>query len=451
MRRFYQRLRQRYAALDPGHKRIARGALWVTIFVLVSKSAVAARDIAIAYRYGVSGVVDAYYLATTLVTWVPLTFVSVLSIVLIPMFVRLRTQSIEEHGIFLREMHGSVLIVGIVLGVGSILVTPYLLSALGGHLSETTRHMVWQFTLGMAPVGLLALMTGVYAARLMARERQANTMLESVPALVILTFVALWPLGGDIAPLLLGTVLGMTIQTGWLSQLVVKMDGARIAPRLSWHSSLWREFRNAASVMAIGQLFQSFIMPLDQYTAAQLGDTAIATLGYANRGIGLVLGLGTIAISRSILPVLTDLVACRHGVRARKMALKWAILMLILGAVVALFSWLLAPWVVELLFERGAFGAQDTVAVTKVFRWALVQIPFFFAGLVLVQLLASEGRYRVISLLGISNLIVKVILNFVLSEWLGISGIAFATGLMFAWSSICLYYFAIVYQRQANS
>jgi peptidoglycan biosynthesis protein MviN/MurJ (putative lipid II flippase) len=91
-----------------------------------------------------------------------------------------------------------------------------------------------------------------------------------------------------------------------------------------------------------------------------------------------------------------------------------------------------------MLFERGAFTAQDTALVTDVFRWGVLQIPFYFTGLVLVQLLASQGRYTIIAVLAASNLAVKVLLNLSLSAWMGVAGIALATGVMYAWSAGCL-------------
>ena len=71
--------------------------------------------------------------------------------------------------------------------------------------------------------------------------------------------------------------------------------------------------------------------------------------------------------------------------------------------------------------------------------WGLVQVPFYFAGLVMVQLLASKQRYGVIAFFAITNLFVKILCNFMLAEWMGVSGIALATGLMYVWSTICLY------------
>lgn len=431
------RIRRRLATLHPDHKRIVRGAVWVSLFVLLGKLAGAAKEMAVAYRYGVSGVVDAYQLAFTVVTWLPGTLVSVIAMVLIPILVRLRQRDAADRALFLEEMHGTVLMLGGLFMLASVFLGPLALACLAANLSEETRQMARQFIFGMAPVALLTLAIKVFAARLQAEEKQVNTLLESVPAAAICGFVLFWPKGADIAPLLWGVLLGYVVQTAWLAYLARRADGQSVRPRWSWRSSHWPEFYQAVGVMAIGQFVMSFITPLDQYFAAQVGDSAIATLSYANRVIALLIGLGSMAVSRAILPVFSEITALGDWARARDMALKWSGLMFVLGGGAAVVGWLAAPGVIRLLFERGAFTAEDTVVVTAVFRWSLVQLPFYFAGLVLVQLMASRNRFVVMSVIAATNFLVKLGCNLLLTPWMGIEGIALATGLMYWYSASC--------------
>jgi peptidoglycan biosynthesis protein MviN/MurJ (putative lipid II flippase) len=58
------------------------------------------------------------------------------------------------------------------------------------------------------------------------------------------------------------------------------------------------------------------------------------------------------------------------------MSMQWATLMLGLGLLVAVLSWLLAPWAIAVLFERGAFTRRETQVVVDVFRWELSKFPF---------------------------------------------------------------------------
>ena len=119
------------------------------------------------------------------------------------------------------------------------------------------------------------------------------------------------------------------------------------------------------------------------------------------------------------------------------MALKWSVLMLAAGFAAALAAWVLTPIGVALLFERGAFTAADTEIVASVLRWGLLQVPFYFGVLVLVQLLASQQRYSLIALIAVFNFTLKAVLNFVLAPRLGLQGIMLATACMYALSYIC--------------
>ena len=451
MRLIPPKISQRLAALHPDHKRIARGAVWVSLFVLLGKLAGATKEMAVAYRYGVSGVVDAYQLAFTVVTWMPGTLVSVIGMVVIPILVRLRQRDAADRALFLEEMHGTMLMLGGLFILASVFLGPLALAHLAANLSDETQQMARQLIFGMAPVALLAMAIKLFAARLQAEEKQVNNLLESVPAAAICCFVLLWPKGGVIAPLLWGVLLGYVVQTAWLAYLARQADGQSARPRWSWRSSHWPEFYQAVGVMAIGQFVMSLITPMDQYFAAQLGDSAIATLSYANRVIALLIGLGSVAVSRATLPVFSEIAALGDWARARNMALKWSGLMFVLGGGVTIVGWFIAPWVIGLLFQRGAFTAEDTVVVAAVFRWSLVQLPFYFAVLVLVQLMASRNRFGVMSVFAATNFLAKLGFNLLLVPWMGIEGIALATSLMYFYSLSCFLGLALWLGREGST
>jgi len=160
-------------------------------------------------------------------------------------------------------------------------------------------------------------------------------------------------------------------------------------------------------------------------------------LSYGNRLIALLNGLGSLAVSRATLPVFSEIAALGEWARARRMALKWSGLMFAIGGGAAAVCWLTAPWIIKLLFERGAFTANDTVVVAAVFRWSLIQLPFYFSVLVLVQLMASCNRFGVMSIFAATNFLVKLGFNLLLTPWMGIEGIALATSLMYSYSLSC--------------
>lgn len=434
---------QRLAGLHADHRRIAQGAARVAFFLLLGKAAGALKEMAVAYRYGVSDAVDAYQFTLTMASWLPVTIVGALSVVLIPVLVRSRRENRAARALFLGQLQGWVIMLGVVLAVLSYVAWPLLLQLAGQGLDPRTQHMSSQLMLAFAPAALLTLMTGISAARLRAHERHINTLLDSVPAVVILIWVLLAATVDDIGPLLWGTLVGYVIQSAWLLWLASRADGMWGRPRLGFSAHQWPDLVKAAGVMLVGQIAMSFVGPIDQYTAANLGANANATLGFAARLLSLVLGLGAASVGRAALPVLADVQSRGDAAHARSVALKWSVWMLGAGAVAAAVGWLLAPWGVALLFERGAFTVQDTLAVAHVLRWGLMQLPFYFGVLILVQLLASQNRYRIMAGIAVANFAIKAVMNMVLAPVMGTAGIMLATSCMYALSYICYVFVAL--------
>jgi len=82
------------------------------------------------------------------------------------------------------------------------------------------------------------------------------------------------------------------------------------------------------------------------------------------------------------------------------------------------------------LFERGAFGPADTQRVAAFLQVSWLQVPTTLASLVLIQQVLAEQRYRVLTLLAATNLLVKLLGNSLLTPWLGLQGLALASALM---------------------
>jgi len=442
-------LARKLGNIHPDHLRIFKGAFRVAVFLLLGKAAGAVKEMAVAYRYGVSDAVDAYQFTMTMATWLPVTIVGVLSVVLIPVLVRLRRAEETERRLFIGELQGWVAAAGVALALLTWFAWPQVLGMLGQGLSAQVREMTGELLAAFAPVAALLLVAGISAARLRAQERHVNTLLDSVPAVATLAWVMLAASADGVGPLLWGTLVGYAIQTVWLAWLAARADGGFWgAPRLSLRSPHWPELMSAAGVMLIGQVAMSFVGPLDQYAAANLGANANATLGYASRLLSLLLGIGAVSVGRAALPVLADVQARGDTGRARVMALKWSVLMVAAGGGAVVLGWVLAPWGVSVLFERGAFTAENTQAVAHVLRWGLLQLPFYFGVLILVQLLASQNRYRIMSAIAVGNFLLKAALNPLLAARMGAAGIMLATSLMYLLSFAC---YLLVALRKAET
>lgn len=442
---FFTRWTRRLRDAHPDHHAIARGMAWVALFVLLGSVARAAREVAIAYRYGVSAEVDAYLFVFNLVNWPVAVWFSVLTVVLVPLAARIRQGASAELPRFRSELLGLTLLLGLALAFLGWLGLPFLLRSSWTGLPRATVAIAITMTPTLTLLALMGVVISLFSAWMLAAGRHANTLLESVPALAVLIALLASP-GGGVESLVWGTLAGFAFHLASLAVPLARQDEIE-APRFTRQSPQWTPFWQGFGIMLAGQVLMSFTGIIDQFFAAHLGTGAIAALSYANRILLLILGMGAMAVSRATLPVFSQAQA-QGGEQVHRVALHWVKLLFAVGVVTMLVSWLLAPWGVKLLFERGAFTAEDTIIVAEVLRYGLTQLPFYFAGLVFVSYLSSRGLYVWLLWSGIIGLGSKLLGNALFIHAYGLSGISLASAFMYA---INFVFFLWVFQRTVRA
>jgi putative peptidoglycan lipid II flippase len=432
------KLRRRIETTHRNHKRIAAGALWVGSLVFLSKLVGAGRELVVAWRYGVSATVDAYNLALTITTWFPMLLGGIVTVVVVPRLVALRATP-HDYRKLISELNGTILWSGIGIAGLTFIAVPKLSELLSMGLDDQTTSLVRSMAISMTPIALFVVLSGYLAARLQARERYGYSIMDALPPLLVIAFVI--GAGADYggAPLVWGTVVGFLLQCLLLAALTKKNDSPIGAVRFTHRSHAWWAMYQPLLVVGAGQVIITATIPIDQAFASSLGEGAVSAMGYAVRLIGLVITFGSVVFTRVLLPVLSDAVADGEWELGRRHALRWSAMIAGVGCAVLILGWMLAPFAVRTLFERGAFSAADTQLVAEILRFGLMQVPFFFGGIVLVQWFAAANQYIAILQVTIPALVVKVALNLALIGPFGIAGIMVATAAMYACTSTLMF------------
>ncbi|MDB5855692.1 MAG: putative rane protein [Herminiimonas sp.] len=412
---------ERIRLADPRHHAILKGMAWVALFVLAGKIMGAAKEMVVAYRYGTGADLDAYLFVFSLIGLPVGIWSSAVTSVLVPLAARLRQQGERELRRFRSELLGLILLVAV--GLWSVWGAIFYLALVSGWTGLPPATA--QIALRAVPALLLLLPLGIlislHSAWMLAAGRHVNTLLECVPALALMVVVLAFPDGG-IAPLIWGTVAGAVCH---LISLVIPLSrrGEIQAPVFHRESAQWTWFWKGFGILVAGQALMSLTAIVDQFFAARLPTGAIATLGYANRVLALILGLAATAVARATLPVFSE-AQTRGGDALHRVVMHWVRLQFMLGIAAAIVGYLLAPWGMKVLFERGAFTAANTEAAAEVLRYGIAQVPFYFSGLVFASYAASQGLYRLLFWCGVIGIVSKTAVNAALVPSMGINGIA---------------------------
>jgi peptidoglycan biosynthesis protein MviN/MurJ (putative lipid II flippase) len=386
----------------------------------------AAKEIALAYRFGIGELTDVYVTLMTFVLWPVALWLTVVTATIVPL--EARTSNAVAISQFRSELTAGALTLGILLALAAIaLMMLPSASAAPGNLITFPPAM-----LAMIPVGVLliplGLMIGLWSTWTLGSGRHTNTLLEGVPALVVAVVVITMPELGA-SGLVWATVAGFLAHLLLLGIPLV-MRGELPAPSVRFESVLWRPFFSGFGLLLAGQALMASVVLIDQSIAVGLGSGAPSTLSYSNRVLAFVMGLGALAVTRATLPVFAK-AAERDPSGLSRVAGRWALAMLICGlAVAALSAWLAEP-VVSLLFERGAFTYDDKVRVAALFRASLPQMPLFLAGLVLASVASSRGRYGLIFVACASALTSKIAANALLVPHWGLVGLVLGWTVMY--------------------
>jgi murein biosynthesis integral membrane protein MurJ len=430
----------RLSAVHDNHKRIAAGAALIGGLTLIAKMFVAAREVAIAWRFGVGATVDAYQLSLTLTTWLPMMFGGVTTVVLVPTLVGLRRREATGDR-FVAELNGNIVLTGAIVAGLTWLAAPAMAALLASSTEPHTLELTRRMSRTMAPIALFMIPSAYFCARLQARERFWYSISDAIPAILIaLAVLAPLSMEGPNA-LVAGTLAGFAVQVALLALMVSRSDPPLDRIRLRRHSANWQVLYKSLLFMTLGQVLITFSTPIDQAFAARLGEGAVATLGYANRVIALFSGFATIIVARALLPVLSASVAAGELELARRQAIQWSVLLFIAAAIGSIVLWALTPDAVRLLFQRGAFTPGASTAVAGALRVGLLQLPFYFAGMAFVQWYAATGQFKIMLWNGAAALGIKVIANAALVGPLGVKGIMTAAAVMYAANLLLLVLF----------
>lgn len=419
-------------------RQVFTAALTVAAATAVLKLATAGRELVVAHRFGTSDALDAFIIAILAPSFAISVQVAALSAAVMPTLIRVAEQDGEAAArrLVQNALVAVCLLLAVLTAALAMLGWP-IVQVLGSGFSPEKKMLTLELMHLLLPLVALQGLVRFFATLLNARRRFGLVALA--PLATPLLTVALLLGAGEADPRLLvaGVVGGSAIELALLVPSARWM-GYPLLPRWNGLDAATRMVVRQYVPTMLGALMGSAVVMVDQTMAAMLEPGSVAALTYGGKVVTLVLAFSAQPLSTAILPWLSRLAAARDGPRLRHGFLGWLMIVMAASTPLALVLAFQAEPIVRLVFERGAFSAQDTALVSSLQVLYAIKIPFYLAGVLGSRVLNALSMNHIIALIGVMNFVSNIIGNLVLMRFLGVGGIALSTSCVYVLSSIVI-------------
>jgi len=413
-------------------RRLVRDVLVMALATGLSRVLGLVRDVAIADRFGASGVYDAFVVAFFVPHFLrQLLAEGALSTAFVPLYTDQRVQDKDADRFASSLLSWLLLLFMAIVGLGIWLApayVPFLASGFAPEKLALTIRLTRIVVPFIALVGLAAVFMGILNSHRRFFAASLAPVWFNVGMIVgVFAFAPQFP-RQPIYGLAFGVLLGGSAQL--LAQVpALGRIGFRFRPAI-WpiHPEILRLARLMIPALLTLAVTQVNLL-VDNKLASYLGDGGIASLQYGMRLFQLPLGVFAVSVATALLPRLSE-------ARAQKDARLFSAHLTDGIMLSALVLWpamtgLLAIGgdVVRLLFEHGSFSADDTVRTTRVL--SLYVIGLFPYGLVYLFSRAAYAlkRTRIPLIAAAVAVGVNVVLDVLLVSSMREAGLALATAI----------------------
>jgi len=416
-----------------------RSFLTVSSGTLASRLLGFARDSLVAALLGAGAVADAFLAAFQLVNVVRrLLTEGGLNAALVPAWLRVRESGgAVAAAAFAGRVLGTVTAALIVATALLALAMPLVITALApGFSGRETLQLATGNARLMLPYLAFAGPVTVMMALLNAQGRFALTAFSPLLFNIALIAVMAALLVAKPSAVQAAQIIAATVGIAGLLQLsvLVLRPGKSIATPL--RISFDKEIRGFLGKAVPGMMASSApqLLMVAGAIIASASPAAVSWLYFANRLVELPLGIVGVAMGTVLIPELTHAVQAKDRAAVSNAESRGLELAVGLALPATLGLIVLSGPIVRLLFEHGAFTADDTEATARALMWLTLALPAH----VLVKALSPAFFAREDTMAPLKATLIGVVLAialaFLFSRWFGADGIAAAIALG-AWST----------------
>ena len=414
-------------------------ALLLMIITILSKITGFVRDVILAYFYGTSNITDAYLIAITIPS-VIFGFIGVgIATGYIPMYSKIeKLEGSKAGNKYTNNLINIILVICTILFVFGLIFTLPLVKLFASGFEGETLKLAVKFTrislAGIYFTGLISVFNGF----LQIKGNYAIPALIAFPLNLVTILGIVLSSKGNVLLLAIGTVVATATQLLLVLPFAYK-KGYRYKPIFNPKDKHMKHMVYIALPVIIGASVNQINVLVDRTIASTVTVGGITALNYANRLNNFVQGIFVLSITTTLYPVISKM-AAENNMDGLKKAVSEAINGINILLVPATIGCIIfAEPVVMLLFGRGKFDEQALAMTSIALLFYAVGMIGFGLREVLARAFYSMQDTKTPAINAAIAVVMNIILNIILSRFMGIGGLALATSISAIFGTVLLF------------
>ena len=365
---------------------IVRNSVLVGLLSVAGLALGIASQAVIAAKFGTSGSLDAYWVALTVVAYTTGMYGTAVIDPFIPVYAR---QDKERQQHFLDACFTWTLLLGGAVILLTYLTAPLLTATAGSgfgatQLGESKRLVVILLTFPF----LTYVVQFSTAVLFIIKAFTVPRSLALISPLLTISILQWKAVDWGVSALAWATLLGLAVQAALLLMLVRRAN-LRVGLTIRLLDPAMLALLKTSLPLLIAALITVVGLFLERSVASNLGDGAIAAIGYGQVLSARLVGVVFVPISTVVYPYLSDAWNSSEFGHRLGFALKFSILLLIpVAMLVGVFSEVM----IRLLFVRGQFTASDAVTVSRVLMVFMIGMVPLALNVLVIRGLIVKGK-----------------------------------------------------------
>lgn len=404
----------------------AQTAFIMAILTLVSKFIGFFRELLMAYFFGTTYVVDAYVGASNIPNMLFAGILGAIATSFTPLYSKKVEQEGEESAnLFTSQTINILFIVATVSSLVGIIFSDQLVAIFTrGFTGETAElasfyvKVTFSYTFFTAGAGILQ-----------AYLKYKNVFISPIIVgyfqnIALIGFIIIASLYGN-RYLVVGALLGAIINAV-LTWVISYKKGYK--HKFNFHASnTVKDIFKLSVPVFIGSTISQINLVIDRALASGLQEGSIAALNYANLIVGLITGISSTIIATIIYPKLAKAHSQNDDLRFNYLATSGISLVSMLGIPFSMGAIMYSNIIIQIIYERGAFGGASTELTSIAFTYYAVCILFSSLSPILVQIFYSKHDTKTPMIIAAICIGINITLNLLLVGKMAHGGLALAT------------------------